>query len=305
MRHTSILILFTTIFFALSAKADRGFAIKAMAHANASLMASPVLPSLQPKENDWSFSFRPAFFEAESYGAPEGGSGSGYDREINYSGYGFAGLAHYQWTDHWGLFLSGMGNRINGNFSTTTSNQGTPLEVNADNVESFMTQLTLGVTWSLFKRTYFPLQFFAGPSYIQTKLDQTVTSNTGDDFDMSMNPSALGYFAGVQFGAMLGDWVALNPYFILGGLASSDDKCQRFTATTRSTGNFWDFSDPACQMGENSSTSRIEYDTTFSAVGVNFLVPRWGIGINLFSETGDIPGYDGVELELYYITISF
>lgn len=295
-------MLFIFVHFPIGAYASRGFALKAMAHANAALMASPVLPSLKAKSGSNEFALRPAYFSAESQGDS---LSSNYQRSLDYSGSGLALLFHRQMSHSWGFFLTGMGNQIKGDFSTTSQHQGSSIEVDSKGVNSSMYQLASGFTLTMFKDSAFPIQFFAGPSLTNTKVEQTVTSNQGDDFDMTMEPSTMGYMVGAQVGLFLSSWLAFNPYYVVGGMMNAADQCQKFTSKVRSYGPFWDFGEPACQDGQNSSTSKLEYDTSFAAIGLNVLLPTLGVSVNLFAETGEVPGYEGVDLELYYITVSF
>lgn len=285
-----------------TASASRGFAIKAMAHANAALMASPALPPLKAKKSTYDFSLRPALFSAQSDTDNDGDSN--YDRSLDYKGQGLSLLVHGQLSDSLGWFIAGMGNQINGDFSTEGVHEGTPFKVNSNDVSSSMFQIGGGFSLTLLKDTFLPIQLFAGPSLTKTHVEQTVTSNQNDDFDMTMDPSTLGYMAGLQTGIYFGQWLAINPYVMVGGMINSNDRCQKYEANVRSYGPFWDFGEPECQDGLNSSTSKLNYDTSFSSVGLNLMIPKWGLSFNIMTETGKIPGYEEVDLELYYISLS-
>ncbi len=278
--------------------AARDFAIKAVAHANGALMASPPLPSLFSPKGRNELSLRPAMFEASNE------ENRGNDPKlVDYSGYGGALLLNHQSSNRFGLFFLAMGNQVTGEFSgpgeITTDSDYT---IFANDVKSSLLQVSAGASFSVMKGSIIELQLFTAPSFTKTLVEQTIIQNEPtdpDDFDMILDPAILTYFAGAQVGIRISRYFTLNPYFIMTGLLNSEDSCQSYTTTVRIPGNLFDAPDENCQSGLT------EYDPTFNAFGVNILFPTLGLGINAFAETGEIPLFEAVEIDMYYFTLSF
>ena len=92
---------------------------------------------------------------------------------------------------------------------------------------------------------------------------------------------------------------------MIGNNLNDEDKCQEFDTKVRSNGTLWDFGDPECQEGENSSNSKIEYDTSFNVFGINLVVPRLNFSINVYTSVDTIEGFQDAEFSMTYFTISF
>lgn len=282
----------------LNAWADREFATKGMAQVNSTLMGSPALPSLHGPNNQYELSLKPAVFTAQtstprSVAINDGGY-------VDLSGNGLAVMFHKYLNSNFGIFFMGMGNTITGE---AESNFGGNY-VKANNIDSSMFQVGGGISYTAWRGKFMPIQFFIGPSYTSTSLKQTVISGTGDDFDMEANPGVLSYMLGFQAGLYLSQWFAINPYYIAGDLVNEEDRCQTFDANARSTGHLWDFSDPNCHQGQNSSTSQFYYDTKFDIFGLNILIPRWNLTFNIFTSAEDLKGFQDAPIEMYSITLT-
>ena len=82
------------------------------------------------------------------------------------------------------------------------------------------------------------------------------------------------------------------------------DKCQSYDVTVRSAGFFYDVSDPACQEGRDSSGSKIEYDLSLQSFGVTIGIPSLGLSFIAFSQVSETQYFEGVELEMYQVTLT-
>lgn len=280
--------------------ADRSFALKASANTNGALMASPPLPNLFGKKGDGSVSIRGAIFESSGTEGDQGG-GSEFSGTVDFSGNAGALLYHHYLNDTFGFYLIGSANQFSGDFSSNSG--GT--EVEAKNAKSEFIQAGAGLSIRMFSGSFLPIQIFAGPSVVKTTVEQSITSSNGDDFDQTLDATVLTYMAGIQASLKLTNWFAINPYFVTTDFVSSDDKCQEFETNVRSHGPLFDFSDPACQDGLNSSTSTLEFDTSLSVFGVNIQFPSLGLGVNVLSDTGELEGFQGAELKMYQLTYTF
>ncbi|MCB0390285.1 MAG: hypothetical protein KDD58_03290 [Bdellovibrionales bacterium] len=301
MKITLICYLFLLGFHAFAAK---DFAIKAVAHANGALMANPPMPSLFSKKGKGEIIIRPAIFSASNVESRD------HDPKIvDYSGAAGALMYNKQLTNQLGVFFLGMGSQLNGEFTSPGEVVSDPRYIiYANNVNSTSIQASAGFNFSLLKFDYFELQLFFAPSLTKTTVEQTIVQNdptSPDDFDMSLNPVVATYVAGVQLGIKLSKYFVINPYFIISDLMSGTDRCQSYETTVRVHGNLFDLGDQDCYDGQNSSTSKIKYDTSFSAFGLNLLIPAWGLGLNAMAETGEIPFFGGVSMNMYYLTLSF
>lgn len=299
-----IIFLIAITCFTQNVSASKDFALKAVAHANGSLMANPPMPQLFGKQGDSKLLLRPSVFSASNEDHRD------VDPKIvDYSGTAAAIMYYNQFSERSGYFVIGMGTQLSGEFTSPGEVVGDPdYIIYANDVESSSYQASIGMYYSLIKQNHIEVQLLAGPAWTKTKVQQTIVQNdpaNPDDFDMSLEPSLLTYFAGVQMGYKFSDYFVINPYFVISDLVNSSDRCQTYSSVVRVHGNLFDLGDQNCYEGNNSSTSKIEYDTSFSSIGLNAYIPKWGLTINLFSDTGDIPFFGGVSMDMYYIDFSF
>lgn len=292
------LILLLSI-FSLNAFAERSFVLKASNQANIAILGVPALPSLHAKDNEVEFSFMGSSFKIESEISKNQAINSG--GYVNFFGGGGAFLIHKYLNKNIGVYIRSADNQIKG--EATTNFGGNYVE--ATGVESELFNISIGFSMTAFKNSFLPIQLFAGPSFNYSKFNQTITSGSGDNFEMSANPSAFGYQAGAQIGIYLSDWLAINPYIILGDLIDEKDKCQEFKAEVNSYGNLWDLGDQECIDGQNSSTQSFYYDPSYSIIGVNILIPYWNLGINVYTSAKDIEGLQNAPIKMYSMSLSF
>lgn len=287
----SLLFLSSTLY------ADRNFAMKGLVQANATLMGNPSLPTLH-EDKGWTFALTPASFKTTtSTPKDEAINDGGY---VDISGSGLSLLIHKNAGKRLGYFIMGMGSNLSGEAESNFGGNS----VAVTNIESSLFQLGGGITYKLSTSKTLPIQFILGPSYTSLTLKQTIVTGSGDDFDMELNPGLLSYFAGVQMGVYLNDWIALKPYFLMGDLLSEEDKCQEYTPSVRSFGSLWDFSDPECQQGQNSSTSTLYVDPSFSILGLNFLIPKWNFSINVYTSADELQDFQDAPIEMISFTLT-
>lgn len=294
-RFIAILILFSS-----KSWASKDLPIKAAAHVNAALMATPPLPTpFQKKE--WSLSIRPAYFKVSQ-------DGNGNDSKIlDYSGYGgsvFANFPLNRSVEAYGLLF---GNQIKGDFVGPGPNNSMANPIYANNVVSTTSQLAFGLSYDPLAGTSYALPLFIGPSLVMTQLHETVVTTdptNRDDFDLSMNSQSLMLYGGLQ-GA-----VRIQKHFMLGFFAvasehlNSSDKCQSYDVTVREYGYFFDLSDPACQRGQDSGTQEVEYDLSLYSYGLTIGLPAWGFSLVVYSEVSETEYFRGVDLNMYQLTVT-
>lgn len=291
-------LLLIALLFSNYAYADRDFAVKGLNQANTTLLGTPALPSLHGPNNKFELAIKGATFSAKTDTPKDQAiNDGGY---VNFEGTGFAFLLHKYFSKNFGYFFVGAGNQLSGEAESNFGGNS----VQAKNVNSDMYQVGGGFSYTLGRNRFLPIQLFAGPSFTSTTLRQTITSGSGDDFDMESSTGVMTYFVGMQLGIYLSSWLAINPYFITGDLLSEEDRCQSFKSTARSTGNLWDFSDPQCQEGQNSSTSKMYYDPSFSIFGLNILIPRWNLSINVHTSAEEIEGFQDAPIDMFSISLT-
>ncbi|MBT4761714.1 MAG: hypothetical protein HOO06_08475 [Bdellovibrionaceae bacterium] len=300
MRCVAILLIFLS---SPSLMAAQDFAISAMAHINGALMASPLLPRLFAKKKQSEIQIRPIMFEASNE------ESRGFDPKIvDYSGSGGAVFYYKRLGSSFGYFAQLSGNSISGNFTGPGSDPSdAQYTIYVNDVKSSMLQASLGMSVNLLKFSNFELQFLAAPSFSQTQLEQTVVQNdftSPDDYDLSMNVGAMSYYAGVQMGIKMAGFV-LNPYYIITDLVDEKDRCQSFSTVVRTSGNLFDIGSVSCRDQGGNLLKQIEFNTALQAVGFNLIFPFFGMGFNIFSEVGEIPFFEAVEVNMYSLSFSF
>lgn len=299
MKRTVLFIFLLTI--SSPCHADRNTGIRAMALANGALMSSPPLPNLSAHPNEWNFGIKGATFKGELEKVND------RNKEIDFKGQGGAMLISRQMGPSLGWYFMAMGNQTTGDFTVSTS--GSPeYDISMSDVKSSLFMGSMGLSYTVMKRTMLPLQIFGGPGLSQTKVSQTVTTthpSSPDDFDMEFSASTPILMAGAQLGLRLFSWLTINPYYVMTQFTNAKDRCQTYDRPkVRQTGTLYDFSDPNCQDGKDSSTSKIEYDTAFSAYGINILFPGWGLSFNISAEFEGPKNFDGVEFTMATLSLT-
>lgn len=276
--------------------------VKTMAFLNGSLMASPIMPiQFNPKAGENTFSIRPTVFQADS-GLQEH---DGARWKAKFSGKGAAGMYHWQISSDFGVYGLAMYNQIDeGEFIGRGSDPSDEdQDVYSLDVTANFMQTSFGFTYNLINSSWFGLQLLAGPTLTVAEATQRVYQAhpaDPDDFMMTINPSVVGALAGVQLGIKLFDYFAINPYFMMS--APLNETCVEYTSKVTQSGDLVGISDPACNS--SSGNPQLEYDTSFTTVGVNILVPAWGLSFNVMTELEQIQGIEGTEPELYYFTLT-
>lgn len=289
--------------FNSSCFADTTFAFKAIANVNGGLLASPPLPDLRGKKGKTSITLRPAFFE--SSGTEGDGSGANsFSGTIDFSGYGGAALYHSQFSENFGWYVMSMYNSMSGEFSSSGNGNGGAFEITIPEASSTFTLVGGGLSLRLFPSSFFSVQVFGGPAIIKTTTEQTVNSNSGDDFDQTIDATVNSYFVGAQAGILLTKYIELNPYFIMTAPLSDEDTCLEYESEVRGTGTFFDFTDPECldQHGNNTGTPKTKFDMGLDAFGMNVKFPTIGLAVNVLADLGDLQGFQGAEVQLYYVS---
>jgi hypothetical protein len=297
MKYLIVLVL---AIVSIQSHADRGFAIRANAKANATLMSSPPLPSLSPKGKGSQTQIKLAYFQAKTNPNDTEG-GSPLQSNIDFSGYGVSAMVSNSGSGVIGYFGLLSANKLSGEFASNFGGNN----VTAKNAESTLLQAGSGLSFSFFRKSMVAIQFFIGPSINKSDLSQDITSGSGDDFTMTMSPMIPSYFIGAQMEIRAFKFLTLNPYFIMSNYLSGSDSCQKFDSNVRSFGSLWDLGDPNCQNGEDSSTKQVEYDTNYSALGINLIFPTISITINIYAESQDFQDFQSAPQDLYAIGFTF
>ena len=193
---------------------------------------------------------------------------------------------------------------MSGKFSSQGQGNSGSFELDIPDASSTFTLVGGGLSLRLFPKSFFSLQLFGGPAVIKTTTEQTVTSDTGDDFDQTLDATISSYFVGAQAGILITKHIELNPYFIMTAPLSEDDTCLEYESEVRSNGNFFDFTDPECtdQHGNNTGNPKTKFDMGLDAFGVNIKFPSVGLGVNVLADLGELEGFQGAEVELYYVS---
>ena len=154
-----MVILIWGSFLLTAAYADRNFALKAVAHANGALMASPPLPLIANKKGLNKFSVRFANFSAK--GETTGSLAS----RIDYTGQGLAFLYSKIINPNWGFYILGMGNSLSGEFASSFNSPTGLLTTEAKDVKGSLIQVSSGLTYNLISGGFLPIQIL-GPANI-------------------------------------------------------------------------------------------------------------------------------------------
>lgn len=287
--------------------ADRNTPIKVMAFTNGTLMSTPTLPLLYGKKGEAVLKVQPAHFTGE---LGNQGQGSTFIRDAEFSGFAASAIWSHLLTESIGWYVTGLANSTSGDFSFNVNDPSDGnFQLDITDAKSTQFMASLGLSYTLFANSFMPLQFFGGPAFVKTDVEQTVrttgAASQDDDFDMTLSPTTISVLAGAQMGIRLSDYLVINPYFVISMLVNEDDKCQGFETVVRQTGPLFDFGDPNCQDGQNSSTSQIEYDTAFASFGVYLIIPKWGFAVNVFAQSEEPEGIGEPSLQLYAVNFSF
>lgn len=277
--------------------------IKTMAFLNGSLMATPTRSiEYAQKAGKQTFSLRPVYFEADTGVQTYDGARWGAE----FKGGGFAAEYHGQLTSRFGFYVLAMFNQISsGEFLGRGSDPSNELEdIYSLDVSSHFFQTSLGLTWQVINGSNIALEVMAGPSFTNAYAKQRVYQadpSDPEDYEMEMAPQTMGYVYGVQAGIKLSKYLSINPYYMVS--ASLGEKCSEYKITSSvHLGNDSRLSDYSCDASHNEL--KLEYDISFTTFGVNIGVPAWGVSINVYTELEQIPGIEGTEPNLYYITLT-
>ena len=233
---------------------------------------------------------------------------SGNDpKKLDYDGYAASVFANFPISRSFDFYGLIFGNQLSGDFIGPGANNSTEYPIIAEDVEARTTQLSFGISYDPLAGTSYALPIFFGPGIVFTDLKETVLTNDPlgrDDFDLKMSAQSLMLYGGFQ-GA-----VRIKKHFMVGVFAvasqhlDDNDKCQSYSVDVREYGFFFDLSDPACQDGQNSSTSKIEYDLSLFSYGLTLGIPTWGVSLVAFSEVSETEYFEGVQLDMYQITFT-
>ena len=297
------LLLHTTtlLFVAPHAWAQLDIVNNAVAHANGTILANPPLPMLDNKKGAQKFSVQAGVFEVDK---PPGND----IKSLQYGGYAISLLYNSLFTDSIGYYLLGNYTHVDGDITAPGANSSG--QIQSTNINSQIFMLSGGVTLSLLKTDLLRIPLFFGPALIQGNynasfLHTASNSSVLDDFDARVQPSLLGYVAGVQFGLYFSKHFALVPYYVLARPFSEDDTCQEFTTTeVRVSGGLFDQSSAECMNQDPGQKSLVGFNVFVESFGLNLLFPTIGLGVNVFSESGDVPLFEGTPITTFFISYS-
>lgn len=292
--------LFTIAAVSTSVFASKDLPIKAAAHINGALMATPPLAGTFQKKT-WSLSIRPAYFGVDQEATDQD------PKNLSYSGVGGSIFFNYPLNKSLELYGLVFGNQIAGDFSGPGRNNSTVYPIIAKDVKANTQQVAFGLSYDPFAGSDFALPIFFGPGIVNTKLTETILTTEPteqDDFDLRMNTSATIIYGGFQAAWKAHKYISLGIFGVGSQYIDDGQKCQTYDVTVRSYGFFFDLSDPACMDGQNSSTSRIEYDLSLYSFGVTVGIPEWGLSLVAFSEVSKTKYFEGVQLDMYQITLT-
>ncbi len=281
--------------------AAQDFAMRAMTHANAAMMASPPLPTPFSQKEGWTLSVRPAYFEVKQELNPQD------PKALDYSGSGLAIVAHFDMTPSLSLFVQGFGNQLSGELSSPGKGNNPLLPLWARDVEAHNMQAAVGVSWDIIQNSALLWNLHGGPGMINTDVTQNIVNtdpDSPDDYLMKMKASTPGYMVGTQIAIRPFKYFAIAVYALNSGVLDEDDHCQPYTVEFRQRGSFGGLSSQECQDPGKSDGYEVYYDPTITAYGVNLAIPPWGISLNLYSETGEVPYFDGVKIKMLQFTLS-
>lgn len=294
---------FLALLLTADAAAQLGTVVNAVAHANGALLANPPLPVLYNKKGAKKLSLQPSYFLVDDAADAD-------IKDLDYEGYGLATIFNHMISERFGYYLIGAATQLNGEIRAPGQNNSG--RITSSDIDSKLYMAGGGLSFTLISSKYVSLPVFFGPMYMTGDFKSTIThvddsGTTLDDFDAESKPSALGYLAGAQLGIHLSKLVTLNPYFIISGAFSDDDKCQKFEATeVRVQGGLFDFNSQGCRTeGGDNSQSLIEFDAFVQSFGVNLIFPTIGLSVNAYAETGEVPQFEGTKIKVFFLSFTF
>ena len=297
----SVFMVFLFLVLSPSAEAQLDIVVNALGHANGVALSNPPMPSLYGKRGTYKLGFQAGILDGVK-------PAEGDIKSLDYSGYNFATIYNYMIGNFWGIYALGSISEVGGEI--TAPGQNSSGTIDSTNLKSQLYMLSSGVTYRLVSNKWLSMPVMIGPAVIGGQFSgrfvQRDSGNTVlDDFDAESSPSYVGWMAGVQAAFSVHKHLSIIPYFLTMQPLSDDDKCQEFTATNvRVNGGLFDQSSPGCEGSGGNNKSEVEFDVFVQSLGLNLAIPTLGLTFNIYTETGDVPLFEGTSIDFYSVSFS-
>lgn len=262
------------------------FAINAADAANNRLLANPPLPMLRYSPGKWKLALSPYYFSGEQ-DFVEGSPSGSFRTTGKFKGGGMGLSGSWAFAERWGLFVFGVGNTVTGkDMAYVPAGNPNAAAQSSQLLDAKASAITLsgGVVHQFFGReeSGFVLPVFAG--LLLKKYDfshRVIESSLGavvSDFDVESSGIAPGVLVGAEAGIDLGKKWQLNPFVIMGMVASSELDVKVKQVRVNAQPNNRQQSVNRLLGGE-----KLESENAFGGIGLNLTYRPWGITANLTS----------------------
>lgn len=283
------------------AEAQMDIVVNALGHANGVALSNPPMPSIYGKKGTYKLGFQAGILDGVK-------PASGDIKSLDYSGYNFASVYNKMLGNFLGFYLLGSISQVGGEITAPGQNSSGSIE--STNLDSQLYLVSGGVTYNLWRNSWLSLPLMFGPAYMSGKFSGTfvqkdASNNVLDDFDAKSSPSYLGWMAGVQAAFLVNEHLSIIPYFLTIQPLSDKDKCQEFQSTAvRVSGSLFDQSSPGCGNQAGFGNPQVEFDVFVQSLGLNIAIPTLGLTFNVYTETGDVPLFEGTSIDFYSVSFS-
>lgn len=270
--------------------------IDAAVAAQKAMTGNPPLPMLRWKQGTWKVTLKPALFSGEPESNPQ--SAASFTTTGDFKGWGGGVGASYAFRDRWGVYVWGLGAKVNeADFAFTeyaNCGGGGCTDTRATGVTSSFTLMSVGVVRQFFGEVDggFSLPVFAGPALSRAKISQTIkitqAGTVQDDFDMEVDGTQFGFLVGTQAGFDLGKAFRVNPFAM--AIVPLGDACATYDVTAiRTNGSENTASTPECggmtatPPRAATTTRQIEIadGDVQASLGINVEYVPWGVAFNI------------------------
>lgn len=283
------------------AQAQLDMVVNALGHANGVALSNPPMPSLYGKKGTYKLGVQAGILDGVK-------PAEGDIKTLDYSGYNFSTIYNQMFGNSWGVYLLGSVSEVGGEITAPGQNSSGTLD--STNLKSQLYMLSTGITYRLISNKWLSLPVMIGPAYISGQfsgrfVQRDASNMVLDDFDAEASPSFLGWMAGVQAAFSVHRHLSIIPYFLTMQPMSGEARCQEFSTTNvRVSGTLFDQSSPACEASGGNNKSQLEFDVFVQSLGLNLAIPSLGLTFNLYTETGDVPLFEGTSIDFYSVSFS-
>lgn len=291
-----------SLVFSFSARASLQELLHSGVYGQSLVFVNPPQPSLQTNEGGSKWALQVGYMSL----VEESSTG---DESVEMRGLDLAVLYHWHLSPSWGVYGLVSTAQHQGDLSSLRAS-GTQLL--ATDVESQLTMLGVGSTYSVFRNEIWSIPLSFGPTFSFGQMSSRIREVSGgssvtDDFDLSSDLQYLGWMAGVQVAYHFNPQFSLVPYVMFHTSLSSDADCQKFSASqVRVSGTVFSGEESSCSATSSGATSREFSADIFShSLGLNFAFPGVGLTVGLFAKTKDHPLLSSASPQHYGLALAF